>query len=274
MVLKEVCAKLREKRRELNISMEEAVEATKISPGVIRDIESCNVGKLGPTYLKGFLKIYAAYLKVDVSEPIDDFNWKFPGAAVKPAPVRPSQKSAETRAPARPAAKETSRRPLIPFQVIQALVFVAVSVAALWALFGLTRFIARTTKKFVATHMSRSSEPKSVAGQSVAQEPGSGAPPARLEKKPAGNRLLSVSVRAKRACYIRAKVDFKTIFDGTLKKGAVESWRGKQEIVLRIQDGSAVYIEVNGEPLRAALTSLPKPIKGLKVTSAGVMVDK
>jgi len=273
MVLKEVCAKLREKRRELNISMEEAVEATKISPGVIRDIESCNIGKLGPTYLKGFLKIYAAYLKIDLSEPIEDFDWKFSGGVVKPASVRPGQKGEEMR-PARPAVKETPRRPLIPFQVIQALVFVAVSVAALWALLAVTRFIARTTKKFVATHMARSSEPKSAAGRSVVPEPESVAPPARLEKKPAQNRLLSVSVKAKRACYIRAKVDFKTIFEGTLKKGAVESWRGKQEIVLRIQDGSAVYIEVNGEPLRAALTSLPKPIKGLKVTSAGVTVDK
>ena len=57
---------LRGKREERKISMAQVNEATKISPHVIRALEEDDYGFFASdTYLKGFLRSYAAYLDLD-----------------------------------------------------------------------------------------------------------------------------------------------------------------------------------------------------------------
>jgi len=68
MGILELCAKLKEKRKELGYSLEEVVEKTKLYPSVIKDLEEGNLNNLNPTYLKGFIKIYASFLGIDTKE--------------------------------------------------------------------------------------------------------------------------------------------------------------------------------------------------------------
>jgi len=84
---------------------------------------------------------------------------------------------------------------------------------------------------------------------------------------------MTVSLTAKKNCFIKVKSDGKLLFEGILKKGVVESWRGQKVIDLKTSDGSALYIELNGRPL-PVLTAMHKPIKSLKITPAGISVDK
>ncbi len=84
---------------------------------------------------------------------------------------------------------------------------------------------------------------------------------------------ITVSLTAKKKCFIRVVVDGKLLFEGALSQGAVESWKGTKKIEFKISDGSAVYLEVNGKPL-PSLTSIRKSIKSLVITPSGISVDK
>ena len=73
-MIHEICNKLREKRKELGYSLEHTVEKTKLHPSMIRDIESGNLSNINPIYLKGFLKIYAAFLGVDATKALEEIS--------------------------------------------------------------------------------------------------------------------------------------------------------------------------------------------------------
>ncbi len=60
---------------------------------------------------------------------------------------------------------------------------------------------------------------------------------------------LRLSVRAKKDCWMRVKVDGKLIFQTTLKKGEVESWQAKEKIELKLGNPAGVDLELNGRPL-------------------------
>jgi transcriptional regulator with XRE-family HTH domain len=70
----ELCAKLKEKRKKLKYTLEEVVEKTKLHPSVIKDIEEANLENINPTYLKGFIKIYASFLGVEVGDILEDIS--------------------------------------------------------------------------------------------------------------------------------------------------------------------------------------------------------
>ena len=84
---------------------------------------------------------------------------------------------------------------------------------------------------------------------------------------------MVATLTAKKNCFLKVIVDGKLLFKGLFKKGAIETWRGDKEIELKIRDGSAIALEVNGKPI-PTLTSLRKPIKSLKITPSGIVVDK
>src|ERR1044071_4513066 len=66
---------LKEKRQASGLSLETVHEATKIPLDVLRAIEEgYTVRNLSAFYYKGFLKIYATYLNVDISKVIEDYK--------------------------------------------------------------------------------------------------------------------------------------------------------------------------------------------------------
>ncbi len=81
MNIEELCAKLQQKRNELGLTLEEVVEKTKLYPSVIRDIEACNLGNINKAYLKGYIKIYASFLSVDVEDALGKISLNEPGVS-------------------------------------------------------------------------------------------------------------------------------------------------------------------------------------------------
>lgn len=73
--MKEIGQLLKEKREQLNISLEEISMATKISIKHLQALEEGNESKLpAKTFIRGFVQSYAKYLGIDVNEVMSRFH--------------------------------------------------------------------------------------------------------------------------------------------------------------------------------------------------------
>ncbi|RKY46155.1 MAG: hypothetical protein DRP81_01490 [Candidatus Omnitrophota bacterium] len=232
----ELAAQLREERSKLGLTIEEVVEETKLHPSVIKDLEAGNWDKINPTYLKGFLKIYCSFLGVKFDEA------KFASFFKR----EKKEKKQPTPIVTPPASKKTSFSKKI-------------------LLGGVTFFIILVVVLLFLRKISKT--PPSLSSSRGRQIVVTTTP------SPDKSQPLYVSVTAKRDCFVVAKVEGRIVFEGTLKRGVVESWKAIHQIEFKFSDGSAVEIEVNGKRL-PPLTRLRQPIKSLKITPQGVSVEK
>lgn len=53
-------------------------------------------------------------------------------------------------------------------------------------------------------------------------------------------------------CWLEVKADDKTIYEGTLKKGDSQTWKGQDKVTVRVGDAGAVSFSVNGKDLGKA----------------------
>ncbi len=245
-MIKEVCHRLKEKRCTLGYSIEYTVEKTKVHPSVIKDIEACNLTNINPTYLKGFIKIYAAFLGVDLGQALGEIDSL--AASSKKTKSRKKLSLKEPPVPLEPKPVKIS------LQLKKKILVVVLGLVLLWVLVVAGGMVFRGIFKIFKA------KPKPTATTEDLSVP--------IVSK--GELLVSLTVKKK--CFLKVVVDGKVYFDGLLTKGARETWKGKKEIELKLSDGSAVYLEVNGKTI-PTLTSLPKPIKSLKVTASGITVD-
>jgi len=249
-MIKEICSKLKERRRELGYDIEYVVEKTKLYPSVIKDIEECNLTNMSATYLKGFIKIYAAFLEIGLGNALDEIDSIAPKRKILVKPLK----------------KESSNFILGVYQKVKNIPpdvkRKVITIILICVLFGgfinFTRFLVKN----IVTKI------KSIKQTSVEEKA-----PIKLEAIPRNLDEIEVSLTAKKKCFLRVTVDGKLLFEGILQKGAVENWQGDKEIEFKISDGSAVYIEVNGKPL-PKITSIRTQIKSLKITPSGISVDK
>lgn len=95
---------LKARREALKISLAEVSISTKITTRMLQAIEEGNMDKLpARPFLRGFVKSYAAYLKMDTDLVLKSFNEDM--AALEPAPVLPPEAGAEPEAAAAPMPK-------------------------------------------------------------------------------------------------------------------------------------------------------------------------
>jgi len=235
MKKEELIEKIKEKRKKLNLSIEEVVEKTKLHPLVIKSIEEGKWDKINPTYLKGFLKIYCSFLEIEFDESLFSDKEK---ESIK-----------EKKIPASYERKKDFvnkfflfKKILLFFLLRYKLIFVTFLAIAI--LFFLTKI-----------KINHPSKPKKIPSSVVSSQ-----------------EEVEVALIAKKDCFIRVKEEGRLIFEGLLKKGMRETWRAK-ELEFWISDGSAVILEVNGEE-QPPLTKLPKPIKSLKIKSGSITVIK
>ncbi|UCD16100.1 MAG: helix-turn-helix domain-containing protein [Candidatus Omnitrophota bacterium] len=289
-MIKELCYNLAEKRKKLGLSIEDVVEKTKLCPSVIRDIEDGNLTNINATYFRGFIKIYASFLGVELGAGIFDEISSLNSAATNTVPKgqtfsktnvlgRKSPQSAGSSSVPIEIASQSSvsaskraggrkyidmAREKIPLGLKKNIPVFVIGAVVLVSLFGFSKFIVGKIFKG-----GRAQKEKAVASDS--SQEGEKVSSRKKDKSLAG--IIDTSLKVKRDCFVRVKVDGKLLFEGILNKGTVEMWKGTKEIEYKISDGSAVYLEVNGNPL-PPLTSMRKPIKSLKITHSGISVDK
>ena len=247
-MIKEICNKLKEKRKELGYSIEYVVEKTKLYPSMIRDIEEGNLANVSPTYIKGFVRIYASFLEIDIGASLDEFSASksLPKGKLKPKSISGVGILKNIGYAIRQISPEIRKK----------IVLVLMGIILLWGFFALSGFLIRKISKFFTA------PPKTAQ---VVEE--------RIVSPSLEAEEVVAVLTAKKNCFLKVIVDGKLLFKGVLKKGVREVWRGDKEIELKIRDGSAILLEVNGRVI-PTLTSLRKPIKSLKITPKGIVVDK
>ena len=53
-------------------------------------------------------------------------------------------------------------------------------------------------------------------------------------------------------CWLEVKADGKVVYEGTLKKGDSQTWKGTDKVTVRVGDAGAVSFSVNGKDLGTA----------------------
>jgi len=252
-MIKELCNRLKEKRKELGYSIEYVVEKTKLHPLMIKDIEEGNLGNENPAYIRGFIKIYAALLKVEMGSSLEEIG------AAKPIASKREQKSRKIVGDSIFRHIGNIVKKISP-EVRKKITIILVGIALLWVFLTVSGFILRKITNFFTAPVKSTQE--------VKKEKNSQA----TAILPEGEELVA-TLTAKKNCFLKVAVDGNLLFEGVLEKGMRETWRGGKEIELKIRDGSAITLEVNGRSI-PTLTSLRKPIKSLKITPSGIVVDK
>ena len=253
-MIKELCDRLKQKRKELGYSIEYVVERTKLHPTMIKDIEEGNLIKENPVYVKGFIKIYATFLKVEMDLPSEEVSAADPLSKEKESKTSRVDNSVFFN-------RISCMVKKIFAEIKNKIIAILLGAIVLWVLFAFSSFVVgKIGKLFTGSTSTKQAE-------KIEKKEKSEAASVSLE----GEEMVA-TVTAKKNCFLKVVVDGKLLFDGHLREGAIETWRGDKEIELKIRDGSAIALEVNGRPI-PTLTSLRKPIKSLKITPSGIVVD-
>ena len=244
-MVEDLCKRLKDKREELGYDLEDVVENTKLHPSVIKAIENCRFSDISPVYLKGFIKLYASFLGLDVGDELKS--------------ISPAKISHKINRPRKQLDKHSMGfiKPLTS-KVKKNILFISVLFVSFIIIFMFIFSIVRLVRYKSSLSVNENNRPKSINAKAVVSKEGKG---------------VVVSIKVKRECFIKAKRDGKVVFKGVLKKGVVEKWRAQKELEFSINDGSSVVVEVNGRIL-PPLSKIYKPIKSLKITPKGISIVK
>jgi len=271
--MKEAIARqLRTKRKELDYTIEEVVEKTKLAPSVVKALESGQWGELNQTYLKGFLKIYCSFLGIPFSSEMlkpssslqEDKIEKQLVSQVSAGEDKSAEKEEKTSGQREPT-KEYPKTRILKSRFALPSPRVLAVLAGIAVLFLLMRSCSCGN--------GRTAEDKAAAPTQI-KSPSRPAPVKKIAPVPVEKKdVLEVSLTVKNDCFLKVKQEGNVVFEGVLKRGVSETWTAKKELEFKISDGTAVEVEVNGKVL-PPLTKIRKPIKSLKITPQGISVDK
>lgn len=289
MTMQNSGAYLKSVREEKGYSIAEVSKNTKISPAVLRALEEGLLDNIDPVYLKGFLKMYCRFLRVDWQE----FSKEYPvtTAAKYAHPSLPRGAS-----PMTPDAKESAspwkgiKNSLVSFilekkKIILISLWLAVGALFMALIFrGCRPSAARTQKAVVTLSPKKPSKittpaqsappltPPKIAAQAEEKKIPPVSPaqtPASKESKP---KEITLVIRAKEQSFIKVKVDGRTIYQGLLRKGNAESWSAKDKIELYVGNAAAVALEVDGKVF-SSLGRKGQPLKNILINREGLKIN-
>ena len=278
---------LKKAREAKGLGLDVVHEATKIPMDVLRAIEEgYTVRTLSPFYYRGFLKMYAKYLNVDVAAVVEDYQpEKLPKAISSPA--KPARMVVGIQEPFLTAEKKA----LIKQIIIGILVFI-------FALFifgkikSCAKDKARTARGIQAAPVKKESKPKKtlspavkeekkserivrevLAKQGAAQNPIPSPLSSALTSAEKPSKNIHLSIRAKRDHWLEVKVDGQTVFRSNLKKGAVETWLANDQIEISGKNINELEFELNGKML-GSLGREERRAKKVVITKSGLSIKQ
>ena len=89
----------------------------------------------------------------------------------------------------------------------------------------------------------------------------------------AEEQLVSLTVRAKRNCWLQVDVDGNIVFQSAFKKGLVETWKADERIELTGKNLNQLEFEVNGKTL-GPLSKINGGANKVIITKDGLSVEK
>jgi cytoskeleton protein RodZ len=272
---------LKKMRLEKGLTLEDVHRKTKIHLNVLKGIEEGSLVNFSPVYIKGFLKIYCKFLGIEYSDAI--VERKAQPAAARPLPVQERQ-----RIPASEFHTPVIFTEILKFirRNLKAIIFAVVIILAVSGLFKLGKFLAMKARQMPK----RPAVVKAVPRPQIKQEKKKEAlsvKPAKVEKpaaaavvaaKPQESEAAVLSgirlgIRTKEDCWLQVKIDGKTIFQGSLKRGRFENWQAKEKIELSLGNAGVVELEVNGKFI-PSLGRRGQAVKNILITKDGLTTSR
>jgi cytoskeleton protein RodZ len=263
---KDYGAILKQTRESRGISLETAHEMTKIPMDVLRSIEEgYTLRSLSPFYLKGFVKMYAQYLGLDVNKVIRDF----PAEEKIPPPMEKEKPQFDFGSV---LPKKRQQRIVQGAAVVIALILVSRIAGCVVSQLKSTNrkpavkteqkkkvvAVKKETKK-VTTAVKKKTEEVKAPVKTVAKAATPDPKPARSAVAPAvistpepaatapDSKKISLTVRAKKSGWLQVKVDGNLVFQSMLNSGVSETWSAEDSIELSGKNIQNLDFEVNGK---------------------------
>ena len=237
------------------ISLMMVHEATKIPLDALKAIEEgYTVRTLSPFYYRGFLKMYAQYLGVDIKEIVEDYQ---PEQLPKHLNEKKGKQPAVEKL--KPILTEDMRD-----RIIKALVALIIFIFFIKVVGFLVHKISHRPKGAVTQNIRRSATKTKIQSQSATKDgnrvmaeskPLSKTPAAvettailspKKENEQGARHKIDLTVRAKKDSWLQVKVDGEIVFRSTLKKGVAEAWHADKNIELSGRDIGDLEFELNG----------------------------
>jgi len=259
MELKELCLLLKEAREKKGIPLKKAALYTKIPPSVIRKIEAGEkLESIGTFYLKGFLKIYASFLKRN--DLIGEISRIFSSSS---SPHPPKKKiTTHLDAPQ----KQTDINPHPDFKLYPDFknVFSKFNLGKKEIVTALC--LAFILALFLVTKKQHSEKKAPLPVTPFKQEEREDIRPKKEE-----NQEIITSILTKEKVFIQVKADNSLIFQNILIPGKQESWKALKSLEIKINSPKSVILEINGKIIP---TSHQRKPATYKITPKGFKVEK
>ena len=259
---------LKSVREEKGYSIAEVSKNTKIASAVLRALEEGRLDNINPVYLKGFLKIYCRFLRIDWQE----FSKAYPSLAsfakhTYKRPISPEVKES----PEHPA---SIKNPFISFILGKKKLVLAGFLAVIGVFFMVLVFkgcIAAVKK--ISWPRPKVTAPLSKKPAKIITPSQNAAPPgqAKAAAHPGKLKEITLVIRAREESFVKVKVDGRTIYQGILRKGNAETWAAKEKIELSIGNAAGILLEVDGRVF-SSLGRKGQPLKNILITREGLNI--
>jgi transcriptional regulator with XRE-family HTH domain len=236
---------LREAREARKVDLRDAAQQTRISLQYLKALEEEKFAKLpGEVFVKGFLKNYASFLKLDVAEVMAQYEELKPKKTV---PLGSTTSSGEkAAAPEEPEVVKKAPLPIEPF-VWAAGILIALILFVLFAMPSKQQFAAR------------SGGGTQQGSQAVSNPTAATARPERL----------SLQVVALEDTWVLLRIDNSPQKKAVLKQGENLTWTALERFQLSYANAGAIKLALNGSELTV---NGPKNavVRDLTITEAGI----
>ncbi len=248
-------AYLRSARRRRRLSIERASEDTKIRADFLMRMESDEFDYLAPAYVRGFLKTYAQYLRVDPDPLLREFERRHSINRVDPTQhlVRDRKRAPKERNP--------KNRWLVAAASAAAVIVVL-------AVIGL----AQGTGGGIADRIASNPSPQPSASPSPSVTPSPSASPSATPDEGSlalKNGLNVKLVAAREPCWVEVSSDGEVVFSDTLQVGDEQTFEADKKMSIIFGFAPGIDLIVNGRDFGAPggpgqfVLNLPQDIDSL-----------
>lgn len=218
-------------RRKRRIGMERAAEETRIRQDYLMRMESDEFDFLAPAYVRGFLKTYARFLRVDPDPLLEEFDRRFGGR------IDTSQIVALERHGKRNSPRE--RRPASSWTVA------AVIAAAFLLILGVVGLVSGDDTPEREPRLTEAEESPSPSPEpSLSPEPTASAPPVIAVEDG-----IELEIVATQDCWTMVSTDGGEPTTQTILAGDSMTFSAEEEIFVRLGFPEGVELLLNGESI-------------------------
>jgi len=270
---------LKEVRESKNISLKKAAKETKISLEHLEQIENDQFNLIsGSTYIKGFLRTYGEYLKLDGNVLVTEYLKEHQNVEDDKAglPLSQYQRMELSVVDWMPAAKKIFITTILLLAIIATVKYWP-KLKEPWQKISSFKLAKKENKKIekkndiltdIENIEKKSTQKKKIQIQTSPAVSANNA--AEKEQETAATENMKLSIQAKKSVWITLKIDGRVILEDILKEGDQETWFGQKSFEIKVSRPQHVAIFYN-DNLIEALTQYQSP-KIIKIANDKVNI--